>query len=92
MQGKRKGVATQIRKEVPSAFPVHWFAHSLNLCLQHAGRKIAILRNGLDVVKEISQLIKLSPKRSHPFNAKLAQSENSGGVSIKPLCVTRWTA
>ena len=57
MQGKRKGIATQIRMEAPSALPVHCFAHSLNLCLQNAVRKIAALRNGLDLVKEIAQLI-----------------------------------
>ena len=79
MQGKRKGVATQIRMEAPPALPMHYFTHSLNLCLQDAGRKSATLRNGLDIVKEIAQ----SPK---------GFQENSGGISIKPLCVTRWTA
>jgi hypothetical protein len=91
MQGIRKGVATQIRAECPAALPVHCFAHSLNLCLQDAGRKISLLRDALDVVREISQLIRFSPKRSHLFNHKLAQSDGSG-VSIKPLCLTRWTA
>ena len=91
MQGKRKGVATQIRNECPAALPVHCFAHSLNLCLQDAGRKITLLRDALDTVREIAQLIRFSPKRSHLFNEKLAQSDGPG-VSIKPLCVTRWTA
>ena len=91
MQGIRKGVATQIRAECPAALPVHCFAHSLNLCLQDAGRKISLLRDALDVVREISQLIRFSPKRSHLFNQKLAQFDGSG-VSIKPLCLTRWTA
>ena len=31
MQGVRKGVATEIRKECPAAVPVHCFLHSLNL-------------------------------------------------------------
>ena len=91
MQGIRRGVATQIRKECPAALPVHCFAHSLNLCLQDAGRQITLLRDALDIVREIAQLIRLSPKRSHLFNEKLAQSDCSG-VSIKPLCQTRWTA
>ena len=57
MQGKRKGVATQIRSECPAAVPVHCFAHSLNLCLQDTGRQITLLRDALDLVREISQLI-----------------------------------
>ena len=43
-------------------------------------------------MREISKLINLSPKRSHLFNEKLVQSDHPGGVSIKPLCPTRWTA
>ena len=65
---------------------------SLNLCLQDAGRKITLLRNALETVREISKLMNLSPKRSHLFNEKLVQSDHPGGVSIKPLCPTRWTA
>ena len=91
MQGKRNGVATKIHKDVPAAIAVHCFAHSLNLCLQDAGRKLVFLRNALDTVKEIAKLIKFSPKRSHLFSDKLAQPENSG-ITIKPLCPTRWTA
>ena len=75
----------------PAALPVHCFAHSLDLFLQDAGRNLVFLRNALDTVKEIAKLIKCSPKRSHLFSEKLAQPEN-GGVSIKPLCPTRWTA
>ena len=92
MQGKRTGVATQIKNDNPAAIPVHCFAHSLNLCLQDAGRKITLLRNALETVTEISKLINLSPKRSHLFNEKLVQSDHPGGVNIKPLSPTRWTA
>lgn len=90
-QGKRNGVATKIKEKVPAALPVHCFAHSLNLCLQDAGRKLEFLPNALDTTKEIAKLIKFSPKRSHLFSEKLAQPDSTG-VSIKPLCPTRWTA
>ena len=90
MQGKRKGVATRVRDECPAAVPVHCFAHSLNLCLQDCGRKIPLVRNAIDITREIAQLINFSPKRSHLFNEKLAQEEH--GVSLKLLCPTRWTA
>lgn len=92
MQGKRTGVATQIKNDNPAALPVHCFACSLKLYLQDAGRKIPLLRNILETVREIFKLINLSPKRAHLFNEKLKQCEHPGGVSIKPLCPTRWTA
>ena len=57
MQGRRKGVATQIKEENPAALSVHCFAHSLNLCLQDDGRHITLLRDCLDTVKKISKLI-----------------------------------
>ena len=89
MQGKRTGVATRILSEQPAALPVHCFAHSLNLCLQDAGRKLVSLRDTLELCREIFKLIKLSPKRSHLFSSNL---EASGcGVGLKPLCPTRWT-
>ena len=91
MLGKRSGLVTRIRQEIPSALPVHCLAHSLNLCLQDAGRQLPFIRDALDTVKEIAKLIKISAKRSHLFSEKLAQPDISG-VSIKRLCPTRWTA
>ena len=61
MQGKRKGLATLIRNEVPAALPVHCLAHSLNLCLQDVVRQNHLLRDAMDVVREIVGLI----NRSH---------------------------
>jgi len=91
MQGKRNGLATKIRKEVPAALPVHCLAHCLNLCLQDAGRKLSFLRDALDIIREIIKLIRYSPKRAHLFSVKLTQSDNTA-VTLKPLCPTRWTA
>jgi len=62
MQGIRSGVATRILGENPAALPVHCLAHSLSLCLQDAGKEIQLLRDALDIVKEISQLTKFLPK------------------------------
>ena len=92
MQGRRIGVATQIRNENPAALPVHCFGHSLNLCLQDAGRKLPLLRDALDTVQEIGKLIKFSPKRSHLFHQKLFEADSESVVTVKSLCTTRWTA
>ena len=91
MQGRKTGVATQIRSECPAAIAVHCFAHSLNLCLQDSVKRIPLLRDTLETVREIVKLIKFSPKRLTLFTTKLLQSEDTG-VTIKPLCPTRWTA
>ena len=92
MQGRRKGVATQIRYTNPAALPVHWFGHCLNLCLQNVGRQIPALQDALDIVREIGKLSKYSPKRSHLFSQKLAEAESDSVVTVKSLCTTRWTA
>jgi len=47
-----------------TALPVHCLAHLLNLCLQDAARQVELLRDAMDVVREIVGLIKLSPKRT----------------------------
>ncbi len=57
MQGKRKGLAKLVRNEVPAALPVHCLAHSLNLCLQDAGRQVQLLRDTIDLIREIVKLI-----------------------------------
>lgn len=76
MQGRRTGVATKIRLEQPAALPVHCYAHSLNLCLQDAGRKLVCLRDALETCKGITDLIRLSPKRSHLFLSNLEASSS----------------
>lgn len=91
MQGRRTGVATRVLSEQPAAIPIHCCAHSLNLCLQDAGRKLICIRDALEVCREITGLIRFSPKRLHLFSSKLAVS-SSGGPSLKPLSTTRWTA
>jgi len=71
MQGKRTCVATRLKEEEEAALPVHCLACSLNRCLQNSGRKIQVIRDGMDVVKEIVKLIIFSPKRKTLFMSKL---------------------
>ena len=60
------------------------------MCLQDAGRKLVSIRDALEVCREIINLIRFSPKRLHLFSSNITSS--SGGVSLKPLSTTRWTA
>ena len=63
MQGRRNGVVAKILNR--TAIPVHGFAHSLNLCLQSAGKSLVCLRDAIDTVREITNLICSSPTYSH---------------------------
>ena len=89
MHGRRKGVATRFKQENPAAIALHCCAHSLNLCLQDAVKNLNCIRDALETVKEISTLIRYSPKRLHLFMTKLNSPESdSGAVTLKPLCAT----
>ena len=90
MQGRRSGVSTRALAEQPAALPVHCCAHSLNVCLRDAGRKLVCLRDALEICRGIINLIRFSPKRLHLFSSHLQASDT--GTALKPLCPTRWTA
>jgi len=90
MSGHLNGVAARIEKEVPSAIFVHCFAHCTNLCLQSVGWQCGPIRDALDLVMEMSQLILKSPKRTTLFLALQAQL-SPGSNSLRPLFPTRWT-
>ena len=90
MSGHIRGVAAQIQREEPSALYAHCLAHCTNLCLKTVGRSILPVRDALDLVMGVSQLIQFSPKRAHLFQSMQSQI-TPGTPSIKPLCPTRWT-
>ena len=91
MSGYLNGVAAQIQKDVPSALFVHCLAHCTNLCLQSVGCQCVSIRDALDIVMEISQLIRYSPKRTRLFQSVQAQLVTAS-PTLKLLCPTRWTA
>jgi len=90
MSGHVSGVATCIQEIEPTAVFVHRLAHCTNLCLQSLGKQSLCVREALDLVMELSQLIRFSPKRSSLFEALQAQV-SPGAPTLKPLCPTRWT-
>ena len=65
MSGHLRGVAARIQNIEPSAIMVHGLAHYTNLCIQSVGRKTLCIREALDVVAGINDLICCSPKRSN---------------------------
>ena len=86
MKGIRSGVAVRIRNEVPQALPVHaCLAQCLNLCLQDAGKQINLLRNAIQLVKKIAQLINCAPKRKHLFSQYLLAKSDRPSDGLQPL-------
>ena len=90
MSGHIRGVAARIQQSEPTAVFVHCLAHCTNLCLQSVGRQSLCVREALDLVMGLSQLIRFSPKRASLFAALQAQV-SAGAPTLKPLCPTRWT-
>ena len=64
MMGKKKGVATFIKRDVQAlALSTHCYAHSLNLtCGDWVGNS-TVVSNSFDTSYEITKLVKFSPKR-----------------------------
>lgn len=93
MSGKVAGVSQRISSLEPRAVYVHCLAHSLNLALQDSARALPLYRDMLEYVKDIVNLIRMSPKRSALLNRvrENATDNRSVGRSLRPLCPTRWT-
>ena len=90
MSGHLSGLAARITKDVPTAIFAHCFAHCTNLCLQSVARQCVPVRDALDLLMEVSQLILYSPKRSSLF-VTLQSQMTPRSKTLKPLCPTRWT-
>lgn len=69
MSGVRNGVQALVRKEISHCLYVHCFAHSLNLCIQDVTKKCNLVRNTMDFIYQLVQLIKFSPKRLSLFDS-----------------------
>ena len=90
MMGQLNGVATHIQAEEATVIPVYCLVHCLDLYLQDVAKKTLAVRNALELVMEISKLIKYSPKRSLVFK-RCKEDLSIPGTGLRPLCPTRWT-
>ena len=94
MSGVRNGVQAIFKHEEPQALYVHCLAHSLNLCVQDISNVCILIRNTMDFMHDLIQLIKFSPKRLTMFDTlRKDVALNSGESSplLRVLCPTRWT-
>ena len=97
MSGVRNGVQALLKKEANGhCLYVYCFAHSLNLCIKDVTQKCELLRNCMDFIFQLVQLIRFSPKRLNLFESvrkDISVSEGESGLSpsLRPLCPTQWT-
>ena len=77
---------------------MHCCAHSLNLAVQDASRSVPMIRDILDLVRNLNNVVRVSAKRRGIFEkirTELDNGESSNSPqslhSLRPLCPTRWT-
>jgi hypothetical protein len=97
MAGARNGVAAKIAQREPRAVYMHCAGHTLNLALQDASKHVTLIREVLDIIRELINFMRDSPKRCRLFDEvksqlpELDESHLSRSMSLRPLCPTRWT-
>ena len=90
MCGSRKGVAKKLLDEEPRAIFTHCYGHALNLAVGDCVKQCRVMKMALDVVAEVSKLVKKSPKRDAAFD-KLKADLAPETPGFRVLCPTRWT-
>ena len=79
------------RQEVCALY-IHCFAHIVNLCVQEVSKQVEVVRNVMDLISYLVQLIKFSPKRATMLEIlRMDISVNTGQTLGPSLCPTRWT-
>ena len=94
MSGVKNGVQALVKAEVSQALYVHCLAHNLNLCLKDVTNACEMIRNVMDFIYNLVQLIRFSPKRLSLFDSlrkDVALNSGETTTSLRMLCPTRWT-
>ena len=97
MLRKRSGVAAEIKRVQRKAIETHCHGHSLNLSVRDATKSNRLINDVLEIVVEITKLIKFSQKREQLLVAVKENFEIDNDDSLEQndsvanLCTTRWT-
>ena len=90
MAGSRGGLATQILQAEPRAVYTHCYGYALNLACSDTVKKWKMMRSDLDIMYEITKLMKKSPSHKADLE-RLKQQLATESPSICILRPTRWT-
>ena len=91
MPGKRPGVAAQIKRVQPKAIETHCHGHSVTLSAKDATKSNRLINGVLEIIVEITKIIKFSQKREQFLGAVKKSFETRNDGSLAKLCTTRWT-
>ena len=90
MSGVKKGVAKILTDAEPQAIYTHCYGYALNLGVSDCIKQTKVMKSVIDVVAEISKLIKKSPKRDSWFEKlKIDLIPETPGFRV--LCPMCWT-
>ena len=90
MSGIHKGLAARMKETSPFALYIHCYAHLLNLAIQDTMANIEPLRHTLATIQSLYNFLEGSPKR-HALFHKIKVNGKSIVLTLKSLCVTRWS-
>ena len=88
MRSTRSGVAKQIRDIEERATYTQCYRHTPNLACSDTIKTIKLMGDSLDTAREITKLIKYSPRLEDIFT-KLKAEIFPGAPGIRALCLTR---
>ena len=69
ISSSKSGVAKQICDIEPSAIFTHCYGHALNLAASDTLKQSRVMKEALDTTREITKLIKCSPRREAVFQS-----------------------
>ena len=90
MAGVKSGVAAKIASEEPRAIYTHCYGHALNLACADTIKKCRVMKDAIDTSKEITMLVKDSPRRDallQSIKASMATQSTTPGIRV--FCPTK---
>jgi len=95
VSGCIKGVRKLISVKQPMSVYVHCSNHALDLALQETAREVPIIRDALQTVRDMANIVRESSKRQKLFESLAGVAAEATGDGSKPtrlqtLCPTRW--
>ena len=91
MSSSKCGVAKRISDLEPRAVYTHCYIHALNLAAGDTLKKSKLMKDALETTREITMLIKYSPRRDAIFHRLKDTLPPGSTPGIRVLCPTRWT-
>lgn len=87
MSSSKRGVAKRISDLEPRAVYTHCYGHALNLAAGDTLKQSNLIKDALDTTREITKLIKYSPRRDAIFQ-RLKDTLPANTPGIRVLCPT----